>query len=225
MSQNITLRNGEIAVVIGNASVIMNVDTAFEVAEKLIGRVTKLAGLMAGAEAKDINKNENKPKMVDNLDIEREKEGWRRVLQAMDEMDEQEAEANAAPVQRRPNDPIPVVAFAFNREAAEKANDIRAGIGRYIGEYNSCIDAEYDLGVSQGQVSKVKNAWDRVIAASATNKHAFTVWVGGQRNPMTGSGYNYNNIPWANVSGVRNADRAVFFAADNLPDFVANRMK
>ena len=35
MSQNINLRDGEIAVVIGDASFIMNVNTAFDVISKL----------------------------------------------------------------------------------------------------------------------------------------------------------------------------------------------
>lgn len=236
MSQNITLRNGEIAVVIGNASIIMNVDTAFEVAEKLIGRVTCLAGLMAGAETKDINKNEVKPKMVDHLnDIDREREGWRRVLKAMDELPEDEdedqvdTETEAEPEQQAPRrpgkDPIPVIAFTFDLDAAIQANDVRAGIGRYIGEYGSCAEAEIELGVSQGRVSAIKNAWNQAIEAYKRDKHAFAYYVNGQRNFYNGSGYNYNNLGWANVIGVRKADRAVFFAADNLPDFVANRLK
>lgn len=239
MSQNITLRNGEIAVVIGNASVIMNVDTAFEVAEKLIGRVAGLAGLMAGAETetKDINKNEVKPKLVDHLnnDLAREREGWRRVLQAMDELpetedeDEDSTETEAEPEQQAPRrcgkDPIPVIAFTFDLDAAIQANDVRAGIGRYIGEYGSCAEAEIELGVSQGRVSAIKNAWNQAIEAYKRDKHAFAYYVNGMRNFYNGSGYNYNNLGWANVIGVRKADRAVFFAADNLPDFVANRLK
>ena len=37
MSQNIKLNDGEIALVIDNASIIMNVNTAFEIVEKLFG--------------------------------------------------------------------------------------------------------------------------------------------------------------------------------------------
>ena len=61
MDKNIILRDGEIAVVIDNASIIMNVNTALEVIEKLNARNTKID--CTNDALKNINKN-SKPDNV-----------------------------------------------------------------------------------------------------------------------------------------------------------------
>ena len=65
MSQNIKLNDGEVAVIIGNASIIMNVNTAFDI----VGKLFADAGCDCLKEKKDRSSATTLTRMITNLKL------------------------------------------------------------------------------------------------------------------------------------------------------------
>ena len=152
MSQNINLRDGEIAVVIGNASVIMNVNTAFEVVAKLFN--IDCDCIKQERPDIDINKNDNKSKVVcpeDTAELTKEPE-----TVAFDPF------ANVPQVKSSTiggKERVPVIAFSFDPERAARFNDLRAGVGKCVKRFDSMAAADIHYGAASGTASAVINTW------------------------------------------------------------------
>lgn len=214
MSQNINLRDGEIAVVIGNASIIMNVNTAFEVMAKLI------VGCGCTKQEKpdiDINKNDNKPKVVWPEDIaELTKEPEAEAFDPFAKVSEVKSDTVGG------KEKIPVLAFSFDPERAARFNDLRAGVGKCIKRFDSMAAVDCHYGVASGTASAVVKTWLPYLYHS------------GAMNPMIGDRKNYrfsskcDGKPlrwhfgpyWNNEKGV---SRVVVFRADAVPQFIMDR--
>lgn len=217
MSQNINLRDGEIAVVIGDASVIMNVNTAFDVIAKLFS---------SGCNKKD-SKDTHDGGVNSNEIVDLYNE-----FKAAEEQVVQQANKNLNQFANIPevkpstggfNDKVPVLAFAFDTKKANKFNDLRAGVGDYpIRRFDSMSDADKYFAVADGTASRVVNTWLPYVNYT------------GPMNPMSGdvknyrfsSKYNGKSLRWNftpfynNVKGV---ERIVLFREDALPKFIIDR--
>lgn len=214
MSQNINLRDGEIAVVIGNASIIMNVNTAFEAVAKLFSidcDCTKQEKPDI-----DINKNDNKPKVVcpeDPAEHTKEPE-----TVAFDPF------ANVPHVKSNTiggKDKVPVLAFAFDRERAARFNDFRAGVGKCIKRFDSMAAADLYYGAATGAASAVIKTWLPYLHHTG----AMNPMIGNRKNYRFSSKYDGKHLRWwfrpyYNTEGI---DRVVVFRADAVPQFIMDR--
>lgn len=214
--QNINLRDGEIAVVIGNASIIMNVNTAFEVMAKLFLGFGRDCTKQETQEKQDIdiNKNDNKPKVVwpeDIAELTKEPEAFDPFAKV--------SEVKSSTVGGK--DKVPVLAFAFDPKRAERFNDLRAGVGKCIKRFDSMAAADCHYGVASGTASTVVNTWLPYLYHS------------GAMNPMIGDRKNYRFSskcdgkplrwhfgPYYNNDGI---SRVVVFRADAVPQFIMDR--
>ena len=215
--QNINLRDGEIAVVIGNASIIMNVNTAFEVMAKLF---LGFGCDCAKQEKKempdiDINKNSNKPKVVWPEDI----------VELTKEPVAVDPFANVSEVKSDTvggKEKIPVLAFAFDAERAARFNDLRAGVGKCIKRFDSMAAADCHYGVASGTTSLVVNTWLPYLYHTG----AMNPMIGDKKNYRFSSKCDGKTLRW-NFSPYWNTEKGVtkvvVFRADAVPQFVMDR--
>lgn len=208
MSQNINLRDGEIAVVIGNnASVIMNVNTAFEAIAKLFAGVTCTEEVKVKDTSKPepvIPKNTPAPKQVKPADLF----------------------ANVPEVKSCTvggSEKVPAIVFEFNRGRAEKFNDLREGVGKCVKRFDSMAEVDRYYGLSSGTASSVANTWLPYIHSCG----AMNPTVGGQKNYRFSSKFGGKKLRWDFFpywnSADFNHDRAVVFRADAIPQFILDR--
>lgn len=217
--QNINLRDGEIAVVIGNASIIMNVNTAFEVMAKLFLGFGCDCTKPEKQEKQDIdiNKNTNKPKVVWPEDI----------AELTKEPATFDPFANVSEVKTGDSaggkTKIPVLAFAFDSERAERFNDLRAGVGKCIKRFDSMAAVDCHYGVPSGTASLVANTWLPYMHHTG----AMNPMIGDKKNYRFSSKCDGKTLRW-NFTPCWNhdrkvADRVVVFRADAVPQFIMDR--
>ena len=168
MSQNINLRDSEIAVVIGDASVIMNVNTAFE--------IMSIAGCI-------FNKQEQKipdslMPWIQTISLLLAKSNTKNTV-IQDSSLNNTAEAKSSSCSAKKEKRVPVVAFEFDKERAYKWNDLREGVGKCIKRFDSMTEADFYFGVTAGTTSSIVNTWLPYI------NHI------GVMNPMIGDMKNY----------------------------------
>lgn len=208
MSQNINLRDGEIAVVIGNnASVIMNVNTAFEAIAKLFAGVTCTEEVKVKDTSKPepvIPKNTPAPKQVKPADLF----------------------ANVPEVKSCTvggSEKVPAIVFEFHKKRAEKFNDLREGVGKCVKRFDSMAEVDRYYGLSSGTASSVANTWLPYIHSCG----AMNPTVGGQKNYRFSSKFGGKKLRWDFFpywnSADFNHDRAVVFRADAIPQFILDR--
>lgn len=214
MSQNINLRDGEIAVVIGNASIIMNVNTAFEAVAKLFSidcDCTKQEKPDI-----DINKNDNKSKVVcpeDTAELTKEPET-----------------VSIYPFANIPRvksstiggkDKVPVLAFSFDPERAARFNDLRAGVGKCIKLFDSMSAADLHYGVAAGTASAVSKTWLPYLYHTG----AMNPMIGDRKNYRFSSKYDGKPLRWSfrPYYPTDNVKRVVVFRADAVPLFILDR--
>ena len=218
MSQNIKLNDGEIALVIGNVSIIMNVNTAFEIVGKLFGGDSRDCH-NEKAEVKDINKNDNKSGVVmtDNID--------NLVKVANKKPEVVDPFANVPEIKSSTyvggKEKIPVLVFSFDSERAARFNDLREGIGRCIKRYDSMAAVDYHYGVTPGTASSVANTWLPYMHYTG----AMNPMIDGKKNYRFSSKYNGKSLRW-NFTPFHNKqkdERLVVFRADAVPQFIMDR--
>ena len=214
MSQNINLRDGEIAVVIGNASIIMNVNTAFEAVAKLFSidcDCTKQEKPDI-----DINKNDNKPKVAcpeDPAELTKEPET-----------------VSFYPFTNVPyvktdtiggKDKVPVLACSFDPERAARFNDLRAGVGKCIKLFDSMSAADLHYGVAAGTASAVSNTWLPYLYHIG----AMNPMIGDRKNYRFSSKYDGKPLRWSfrPYYPADDVKRVVVFRADAVPLFILDR--
>ena len=214
MSQNINLRDGEIAVVIGNASIIMNVNTAFEAVAKLFSidcDCTKQEKPDI-----DINKNDNKPKVVCPKDPAEHTKAPETV--AFDPF------ANVPHVETDTiggKDKVPVLAFSFDPERAARFNDLRAGVGKCIMRFDSMSAADLHYGVAAGAASAVTKTWLPYLHHTG----AMNPMIGNIKNYRFSSKYGGKPLRWSfkPYYNIKDVKRVVVFRADAVPQFILDR--
>ena len=137
MEQEIILNDGELAVVIGEASIIMNVNTAFELVEK--------AKNFIGCKEEKEQKQELKDVIFAGKDGNAVKI--------------KEDELNTSKTKSKTHSRVPVIAFRFDSERADRLNDLREGVGKYLGYFDSMQDACEWFDISKGNIIAVANTW------------------------------------------------------------------
>ena len=213
MSQNIKLNDGEVAVVIDNASIIMNVNTVFEIVEKLFAD----AGCDCLKEKKDkkqcndFNKNDNKSKVNSAEHIKNPKPASSDPFSKVYEIKTETG-----------GDKVPVIAFEFDSDRAKQANDLRAGVGKCIGRFDSMAAADWKYGVSQGTASSVANTWLPYVHYTG----AMNPMIGDKKNYRFSSKFGNKNLRWS-FAPLPILDckprRVVVFRADAIPQFILER--
>ena len=217
MDKNIILRDGEIAVVIDNASIIMNVNTAFEIIEKLNARNTKDCN---NDVLKNINKNSKPDNVCLNDNTKVTKPNERSVyVELFNDVPEIKTKSSFSSSVNK----VPVLAFAFDAEKAHIYNDLRKGVGECINRFDSMATADCYYNVSPGTASTVANTW----LPYSNHVGAMNPMIGGKKNYRFSSKYNGKNLRWYlnNLSYFSNNlnKRVVIFRADALPQFILDR--
>ena len=219
MSQNIKLNDGEIALVIDNASIIMNVNTAFEIVEKLFGG-DGCDCPDENAEVKDTNKNDNKSEdvMTDNFDTLIKVADKKPVVADLF--------ANVPEIKSSTcvggKDKVPVLVFEFDTKRAEQFNDLRAGVGKCIKRFDSMAGVDCYYYATPGTASAVANTW----LPYCNHTGAMNPMIGDKKNYRFSSKYNGKPLRWSFVPyefpkyGTR---RLVVFRADAIPQFILDR--
>ena len=200
MEQNIKLNDGELAVVIGEASIIMNVNTAFELAEK--------AKSFTGCA------NEDKPESNDDNDADLCEEINDDIDDIMENNEDKEQE------DRKEYEAVPVVAFAFDLELAERENDIIAGIGNFKGRFDSIIDATNWYYIGSEAIKNTVNTWLSFKNNSNIDFKELYESTDEEGKPRKWWTAKCDGIDYPPMSGFK---RMVFFRADAIPTFILMR--
>ena len=200
MEQNIKLNDGELAVVLGEASIIMNVNTAFELAEKAKG-FTGCA-------------NEEKPESNDDNDADLCEEIIDDIDDIMENSEDEEQE------DRKIYETVPVVAFAFDLELAERENDIIAGIGNFKGRFDSIFDATNWYYIGSEAIKNTVNTWRSFKNNSNIDFKEFYKSTDEEGKPRKWWTAKCDGIDYPPMSGFK---RMVFFRADEIPTFILMR--
>ena len=200
MEQNIKLNDGELAVVLGEASIIMNVNTAFELAEK--------AKNFTGCA------NEDKPESNDDNDADLCEEINDDIDDIMENSEDEEQE------DRKIYETVPVVAFAFDLDLAERENDIIAGIGNFKGRFDSIFDATNWYYIGSEAIKNTVNTWRSFKNNSNIDFKEFYKSTDEEGKPRKWWTAKCDGIDYPPMSGFK---RMVFFRADEIPTFILMR--
>ena len=200
MEQNIKLNDGELAVVLGEASIIMNVNTAFELAEKAKG-FTGCA-------------NEDKPESNDDNDADLCEEIIDDIDDIMENSEDEEQE------DRKIYETVPVVAFAFDLDLAERENDIIAGIGNFKGRFDSIFKATDWYYIGSEAIKNTVNTWLSFKNNSNIDFKEFYESTDEEGKPRKWWTAKCDGIDYPPMSGFK---RMVFFRADEIPTFILMR--
>ena len=200
MEQNIKLNDGELAVVLGEASIIMNVNTAFELVEK--------AKNFTGSA------NEDKPESNDDNDADLCEEIIDDIDDIMENSEDEEQE------DRKIYETVPVVAFAFDLDLAERENDIIAGIGNFKGRFDSIFDATNWYYIGSEAIKNTVNTWLSFKNNSNIDFKEFYESTDEEGKPRKWWTAKCDGIDYPPMSGFK---RMVFFRADEIPTFILMR--
>ena len=200
MEQNIKLNDGELAVVLGEASIIMNVNTAFELVEK--------------AKSFTGSANEDKPEINDDNDADLCEEINDDIDDIMENSEDEEQE------DRKIYETVPVVAFAFDLDLAERENDIIAGIGNFKGRFDSIFDATNWYYIGSEAIKNTVNTWLSFKNNSNIDFKEFYESTDEEGKPRKWWTAKCDGIDYPPMSGFK---RMVFFRADEIPTFILMR--
>lgn len=200
MEQNIKLNDGELAVVLGEASIIMNVNTAFELAEKAKG--------FTGCT------NEEKQEVNDDNDADLCEEIIDDIDDIMENSEDEEQE------DRKIYETVPVVAFAFDLELAERENDIIAGIGNFKGRFDSISQVTDWYYIGRKAIKNTVNTWLSFKNNSEIDFKKFYESTDEEGKPRKWWTAKCDGIDYPPMSGFK---RMVFFRADEIPTFILTR--
>ena len=200
MEQNIKLNDGELAVVLGEASIIMNVNTAFELVEKS----KRFTGYT----------NEEKQEVNDDNDADLCEEINDDIDDIMENNEEQEQE------DRKKYETVPVVAFTFDLDLAERENDIIAGIGDFQGRFDSIVKATDWYYIGREAIKNTVNTWLSFKDSSKIDFKKFYESTDEEGKPHKWWTAKCDGIDYPPMSGFR---RMVFFRADAIPTFILMR--
>ena len=204
MEQNIKLNDGELAIVIGEASIIMNVNTAFELVEK--------AKSFTGCKEEKEEKLELKDVIFAGKDITEDK-------------------LNTSKTKPKTHSKVPVLAFRFDSERADRLNDLREGVGRYLGYFDSMQEASNWFDISKGNIIAVANTWRPYQNYSEVMNLRFGVKGNGIENVRFSSKYNGKKNSWyaeegnygKRYHGPEHNRKVVFFRADEIQQSILDK--
>ena len=204
MEQNIKLNDGELAIVIGEASIIMNVNTAFELVEKAKG----FTGCKEEKEEKQVLKD---------------------VIFAG--KDNTEDKLNTSKTKPRTHSRVPVIAFRFDSEQADRLNDLREGVGEYLGWFDSMQDASNWFDISKSNIIAVANTWRPYQNYSEVMNLRFGDKGNGITNIRFSSSYKGKKNTWyaeegnygKRYHGPEFNRKVVFFREDEIPQFILDK--
>ena len=196
MEQNIILNDGELAVVIGEVSIIMNVNTAFELVEKA-------KGFTCYKEEKE-----------ENQEIK----------------DDTEEELNTSKIKPRTHSRVPVIAFRFDSEQADRLNDLREGIGKYLGYFDSMQDASNWFNIPKSNIIAIANTWRPYQNYNKAMNLRFGDKGNGITNVRFSSNYKGKKNRWYAEEGNYGRryyglepNKVVFFREDEIPQFILDK--
>lgn len=200
MEQNIKLNDGELAVVLGEASIIMNVNTAFELVEK-----SKRFTGCTNEEEQEVN-DDNDADLCEEINDD--------IDDIMENIEEQEQE------DRKKYETVPVVAFTFDLDLAERENDIIAGIGDFQGRFDSIFKATDWYYIGSEAIENTVNTWLSFKDKTKIDFNKFYESTDEEGNPLKWWTAKCDGIDYPPMSGFR---RMVFFRADAIPNFILMR--
>ena len=203
MEQNIILNDGELAIIIGEASIIMNVNTAFELVEK--------AKSFTGCKEEKEEKQELKDVIFAGKDIIEDK-------------------LNTSKTKPKTHSRVPVLAFRFDSEQADRLNDLREGVGKYLGYFDSMQEACNWFDISKGNIIAVANTWRPYQNYNKAMNLRFGDKGNGITNVRFSSNYKGKKNHWyaeEDNHGRRyyglEANKVVFFREDEIPQFILDK--
>ena len=196
MEQDIKLNDGELAVVIGETTIIMNVNTAFELAEK----------------AKSFTSY--KEEKEENQEIK----------------DDTEEELNTSKIKPRTHSRVPVIAFRFDSEQADRLNDLREGVGKYLGYFDSMQEASNWFDIPKSNIIAVANTWRPYQNYTKAMNLRFGDKGNGITNVRFSSNYKGKKNRWYAEEGNYGRryyglepNKVVFFREDEIPQFILDK--
>ena len=209
MEQNIILNDGELAVVIGEVSIIMNVNTAFELAEK--------AKSFTGCKEEKEQKQELKDVIFAGKDGNAVKI--------------KEDELNTSKTKPKTHSRVPVLAFRFDSERADDLNDLREGVGKYLGYFDSMQEACNWFDISKSNIIAVANTWRPYQNYAEVMNLRFGVKGNCIENVVFSSKYNGKKNTWyaeegnhgRRYHGPLTNRKVVFFREDEIPQFILDK--
>lgn len=203
MEQNIILNDGELAIVIGEASIIMNVNTAFELVEKAKG--------FTGCKEEKEEKQEIKDVIFAGKD-------------------NTEDELNTSKTKPKTHSRVPVIAFRFDSEQADRLNDLREGVGKYLGYFDSMQEASNYFDISKSNIIAVANTWRPYQNYTKAMNLRFGDKGNGITNVRFSSNYKGKKNSWYAEEGNYGRryyglepNKVVFFREDEIPQFILDK--
>lgn len=197
MEQDIKLNDGELAVVIGEVSIIMNVNTAFELVEKA-------KGFTYYKEEKEENQETK---------------------------DDTEEELNTSKIKPRTHSRVPVIAFRFDSEQADRLNDLREGVGKYLGYFDSMQEASNWFDIPKSNIIAVANTWRPYQNYNKAMNLRFGDKGNGITNVRFSSNYKGKKNRWYAEEGNYGRryyglepNKVVFFREDEIPQFILDKV-
>ena len=223
MSQNISLCDGEIAVLMGDATVIMNVNTALE--------IMSIGGCIFNKQEQEQKIPESLMPWIQTISLLIAKSGTKNTVK-QDPFLNNTAEAKSSGCTAKKEKTVPVVAFEFDKERAYKWNDLREGVGKCIKRFDSMTEADVFYVVTAGTTISVVNTWLPYI----NHTTVMTPMFGHIKNYRFSSKYKGKSLRWSlkpYCNQYRPSDKepkvgvklrgVVLFREDAIPQFILKR--
>ena len=199
--EQIKLNDGELAVVLGEASIIMNVNTAFELVEK----------------SKDFIgcTNEEKQEVNDDNDADLCEEINDAIDDIMENIENEDED--------KPEEEVSVVAFVFDEERAEYYNDLREGICECWGKF-SISQASDRYKIEEDDIKFIIKTWNPYL--HRTEPMTLKFRDSGKKNEQFTSRYNGKKLKWTEYYWDPNhkcSCHLVFFRSNEIPQFILDK--
>ena len=139
-------------------------------------------------------------------------------------------ELNTSKIKPRTHSRVPVIAFRFDSEQADRLNDLREGIGKYLGYFDSMQEASNCFDIPKSDIIAVANTWSPYQNYNKAMNLRFGDKGNGITNVRFSSNYKGKKNRWYAEEGNYGRryyglepNKVVFFREDEIPQFILDK--
>ena len=142
-----------------------------------------------------------------------------------------EDELDTSVTKPRNHSRVPVIAFRFDSEQADRLNDLREGVGNYLGYFISMQEACNWFDISKSNIIAVANTWRPYQNYNKAMNLRFGDKENGIMNIRFSSSYKGKKNSWyaeegnhgRRYHGPLTNRKVVFFREDEIPQFILDK--
>ena len=156
--------------------------------------------------------------------------GYKEEKEEKQEIKDDTEELNTSKTKPRTHSRVPVIAFRFDSEQADRLNDLREGVGKYLGYFDSMQEASNWFDIPKSNIIAVANTWRPYQNYNKAMNLRFGDKGNGITNVRFSSNYKGKKNRWYAEEGNYGRryyglepNKVVFFREDEIPQFILDK--